>query len=147
MTEPTDLSPSAFLPLDEDACFERLGQTSLGRIVLSLDALPEMFPVQYALLGRDPVFRTIPGHKLTGAADGQVLCMGIDEFDAEARIGWRVLVTGPAQRLTTAADLTAAAALPLKPWVGETDGSVRISAALVRGTELRGSTAPSARGG
>lgn len=130
-------SPSAIFPLDEQACFERLGRMSLGRVALSLDALPDIFPVEYALLGRDPVFRTIPGHKLLGAADGQVLSMGIDDYDPARQLGWRVLVTGPARQLTDPAELKAAAALPLRPWAGSADGFVRISAALVRGAEIR----------
>lgn len=146
MTDSRDLSPSGAFPLDEQACFERLVRTSIGRVTLSLDALPEIFPVQYALLGRDPVFRAVPGHKLTGAAHGQILSMGIDDYDAEVQFGWHVLVTGPAARLTEPRDLEAANALPLTPWTTRDDEFVRISAALVRGIEIRERPAPGAPG-
>lgn len=146
MTDPSDLPTPAIVPLDEQACLERLGQSTLGRVSLSLDALPEIFPVQYALLGRDPVFRTMPGHKLITAADGQVLSMGIDDWDPDRQIGWRVVVTGPAQRLLEPHDLEAAGALPLKPWTADSDWFVRISASLLRGNEIRDPGAVAAPG-
>lgn len=137
MTATPDTPRSALVELDQGACFDRLRQMSLGRVALSWDALPEIFPVQYALLGRDPVFRTMPDHQLMAAAHGQVLSLGIDEFDPEHQAGWRVLVTGPAARLTDPEELEAARGLPLRPWTSDGDGFVRISAALVRGTEFR----------
>ena len=133
-------------PLDEAACFERLGQRSVARVALCWDALPEILPIQYALLGRDPVFRTIPGHKIMASAGGQILSLGIDDFDPDHQLGWHILVTGPAEHLTDPGDLAAAAALPLKPWAGNDDGFVRVTAARVRGTEIRdrGTFAPGA---
>jgi hypothetical protein len=79
----------------------------------------------------------MPGHQLMASAAGQILSLGIDDYDPERQVGWRVLVTGPAEHLTDPLDLAAAAALPLKPWTGPDDGFVRVTSALVRGTEIR----------
>ena len=126
----------AITALDERECFDRLRLTHFGRVALSSGALPVIFPIHYALHGRDPVFRTDPGTKLMAASDGQVLCLEIDEIDPVLHTGWSVLVTGRAELLTRPEDLQAVAALPLRPWVGRGDAFVRIDAALVSGRSI-----------
>ena len=122
--------------LDEHECFRLLRACHLGRVALSLGALPAVFPVHYALLGRDPVFRTDAGAKLTAASAGNVVCIEIDDADPESHGGWSVMVTGPADVLTDEADLAQAKDLPLRPWVGRGDAFVRIKAAVVSGRRI-----------
>lgn len=122
--------------LDEAACRRLLGATRLGRVALSMGALPVVFPVHYALLDGDPVFRTDAGAKLAAASAGNVLCLEIDDADAEAHTGWSVLVTGPSEVLADPGDLARAAELPLRPWVGRGDAYVRIRATLVSGRRV-----------
>lgn len=122
--------------LSDHECYLRLGATHLGRVALSVGALPRVFPVHYALLGRDPVFRTDAGAKLSAAAQGNVVCLEIDDAVPEYHTGWSVMVIGPAEILADPVDLAAAARLPLKPWVGDGDSFVRVSATLVSGREI-----------
>jgi len=124
-------------PLSEAECFERLRLTPFGRVALSSGALPVIFPIHFALLDRDPVFRTDPGTKLMAASDGQVLCLEIDEIHPLLHTGWSVLVTGRANVLTSPDEIEAAQSLPLRPWTGSGDAYVRIDAALVSGREIR----------
>ncbi len=127
----------AIEPLNEHECFERLRLTPFGRVALSSGALPVIFPIHFALLDRDPVFRTDPGTKLMAASNGQVLCLEIDEIHPVFHTGWSVLVTGRADVLTSPRDVEAAKSLPLRPWTGTGDAFVRIDAALVSGREIR----------
>lgn len=122
--------------LDEDECFRLLRGAHLGRVALSVGALPAVFPVHFELLGRDPVFRTDPGTKLSVASAGSVLCLEVDCVDAQSHSGWSVMVTGLAEVLTDEADLAGARALPLRPWVGRGDAFVRIAAAVVSGRSV-----------
>ena len=130
-------STLAIDPLSEHECFDRLGLTPFGRVALSSGALPVIFPIHFALLGRNPVFRTDPGTKLMAASNGQVLCLEADEIDPVLHTGWSVLVTGRADVLSDPDDLDAATSLPLRPWTGRGDAYVRIQAALVSGREIR----------
>lgn len=129
--------------LSDHECYLRLAATHLGRVALSVGALPRVFPVHYALLGRDPVFRTDVGAKLSAAAQGNVVCLEIDDAVPEYHTGWSVMVIGPADILVDPADLAAAARLPLNPWVGGGDSFVRVAATLVSGREILPSGTPS----
>ena len=121
--------------LGERECLNLLGHASLGRVALCFGALPAIFPVHFSLLGRDPVFRTEGGSKLTAASAGQVLCLEVDHADPESHTGWSVMVTGIAQVLT-GLDLELAQSLPLRPWVGTGDAYVRIHATLLSGRRV-----------
>lgn len=129
--------------LDEHACRQRLGSTHFGRVALSIGALPVVFPVHFALLDGDPVFRTDAGTKLAAASEGNVLCLEIDQVDPETHTGWSVLVTGPSEILEDPESLHRAAALPLRPWIGQGDAFVRIRSAMVSGRSVS-PTAPGA---
>ena len=131
-------STLAIDPLSEHECFDRLGLTPFGRVALSSGALPVIFPIHFALLGRNPVFRTDPGTKLMAASNGQVLCLEIDEIDPVLHTGWSVLVTGRADVLSDPDDLEAAELAPrCGPGPARGDAYVRIQAALVSGREIR----------
>ena len=118
-------------------CLRLLQMTRLGRVALSVGALPAVFPVHFALLGPDPVFRTDAGTKLSAASAGNVVCLEIDDADTENHAGWSVMVTGPAEVLADPLDLALAHKLPLRPWVGKGDHFVRIRAAEVSGRQVR----------
>ncbi|WP_426573754.1 pyridoxamine 5'-phosphate oxidase family protein [Aquihabitans sp. McL0605] len=131
--------------LSEHDCFVLMGSTHFGRIGVTVNALPAILPVHFALLGRDPVFRTDAGAKLMAASAGQVLCLEVDHFDAEAHSGWSVSITGTAHVLTEPVDLERATTLPLRPWVGHGDAYVRIDATIVSGRHVGGHLPPGAR--
>ncbi len=124
--------------LDELECRRLLATAHLGRIALSVGALPAVFPIHFALLGRDPVFRTETGTKLVAASAGQVVCLEVDDVDTEYHTGWSVMVVGPARVMTEPAELAAARNLPLRPWVGSGDAYVQIRAGIVSGRRVTG---------
>ncbi len=53
--------------LSRAQCLGFMRRRTIGRVVLTVDCLPAAFPVNYALLGEDVVFRSVAGTKL-GAA-------------------------------------------------------------------------------
>ncbi|CAN5433995.1 hypothetical protein BH10ACT1_BH10ACT1_22840 [soil metagenome] len=132
----TTATHDGLVELSHRDCYRRLASSHLGRVALSIGALPVVLPVHYVLLDRDPVFRTDPGAKLSAAANGNVVCLEIDDADPESHTGWSVMVTGTADVITDPEELAMAERLPLRPWVGRGDAFVRIRATFVTGRKV-----------
>jgi nitroimidazol reductase NimA-like FMN-containing flavoprotein (pyridoxamine 5'-phosphate oxidase superfamily) len=101
--------------LTEPECRERLAQQELGRLVTHVGNVLDIFPVNYVLDDETIVFRTAEGSKLVElTVNDEVLFEVDDHTDTDA---WSVVVRGRAHRLTTSAEVAAADALPLAPWI------------------------------
>ena len=125
-------------------CLRHLRQGTVGRLAVSVSALPAIFPVNYAVLDEDIVFRTGPGTKLDAALSEAVVAFEIDQSDPVAHSGWSVVVVGVARPITDSATLSRAAALPLTPWAdGGRDTVVRLETRLVSGRQLMADGRPS----
>ncbi len=123
--------------LTADECRELLRAHRLGRVAVRVGAAPAIFPVNYALLDDDVVFRADPGSKLSAALMKIMVAFEIDHADAAARTGWSVLVTGYADEIRDRATLERIDALELEPWV--TDGRdfvVRIHPRTISGRRV-----------
>jgi nitroimidazol reductase NimA-like FMN-containing flavoprotein (pyridoxamine 5'-phosphate oxidase superfamily) len=70
--------------ISEDECYELLTGVQVGRVIVSIDALPAAFPVNYWLGDKAIVFRTAPGTKLTAAVSHTVVGFEVDEIDPGA---------------------------------------------------------------
>jgi uncharacterized protein len=81
-------------------CLRLLDGAALGRVGVSVDALPAIFPVFVALVDDVVVFRTVPGTKLISASGGAIVALEVDEFDLATGEGWSVLIRGQARRVT-----------------------------------------------
>jgi uncharacterized protein len=122
--------------LSPGTCASLLRRHSFGRIGLSVDALPVVLPVNYALDGDRIILRTGYGTKLAAALRNAVVCFEIDAVDHVGGTGWSVLVTGVASELTGAA-AAAAAALPLESWTQQPDDRfIAISIDMVSGRRV-----------
>ena len=130
-------------PLSEEESLRLLGSSSLGRIGISLGAMPAILAVNYAVHGGDIIFRTAKGAKLRAALDRTVVAFEVDQSDPTRHEGWSVLVVGRASEVT-GADLEAARHVPVTPWApGERGHVVRIRPELVSGRRIRpGVTGP-----
>jgi nitroimidazol reductase NimA-like FMN-containing flavoprotein (pyridoxamine 5'-phosphate oxidase superfamily) len=100
------LSPYAPTVLTDARCRTLLRSVDLGRVLLSLDAMPVAFPVNYRLVDEDTiVFRTAAGTKLSRAVDRRLVGFEVDRVDSEAAVGWSVLVLGIASVVTDPGEL------------------------------------------
>jgi len=89
-------------PLEEHQCFWLLEQKGLGRVAVSVGALPAVFPVSYEMLDGDIFFLTGEGTKLAAAVRRTPVAFEVDEFDVGSRCwGWSVLAVGHAEPLDT----------------------------------------------
>jgi len=107
--------------LDDEACMQLLATVPVGRVAVSIGALPAVFPVNFALSDRRIVFRTGPGTKLDAAVRDAVVAFEVDQFDAMYHNGWSVLVVGRAHDTTNHLDLIngGAQVLPWAPGIRE----------------------------
>jgi Predicted flavin-nucleotide-binding protein len=101
--------------LSDNACWQRLAEQELGRLVTRVGDVIDIFPVNYTVDGESVVFRTAEGSKLTGLTINDEVLFEVDEYtDTDA---WSVVIRGSAQRLVTPDEVAAADTLPLKPWI------------------------------
>lgn len=76
-------------------CLALLRPGGIGRVSLSIGALPAIFPVHYRVVDDDIVFRAPADHgSAPGTLDGTVIAFEADEFDPADDGGWSVLVVG-----------------------------------------------------
>ena len=87
---------SAATVLTESECFQHLSQVSLGRIAISIDALPVILPVHFVVSNESVIFPTVAGSKFDTATAGTVVAFQADEQDPFSGDYWSVLLQGMA---------------------------------------------------
>lgn len=102
--------------LDTETCFELLGSVEIGRVGVTLHALPAIFPVVYRLVQRQVMFYAGSGAKLTDALSDAVAAFEADWGDPLRRTGWSVQLVGIARVRAEDAERAAAQAAGLHPW-------------------------------
>jgi len=123
--------------LTRSECFELLAGGQLGRVAVTDDRGPVVFPVNYVLDRHTVVFRTEPGTKLHAAGLRRRVCFEADGTDAAARTGWSVIVRGEITEVTDRAELARLRELPLRVWApGARDRYVRILPAALTGRRI-----------
>jgi nitroimidazol reductase NimA-like FMN-containing flavoprotein (pyridoxamine 5'-phosphate oxidase superfamily) len=101
--------------LEANACWALLRSQEVGRLALSIDGRPELFPVNYVVDHGTVVFRTAEGTKLAGAVDHDV-AFEADAYEAGTGEAWSVVVKGRAEEISRGQELLDTADLPLFPW-------------------------------
>jgi uncharacterized protein len=104
--------------LSRPECLELLAEATVGRVGVSMGALPAILPVHFALLGQSVLFRTIPGTRLDIATNGAVIAFEADAYEPDGSAGWSVLVQGFALEVTDPGELAEAKSTPITPWRG-----------------------------
>jgi uncharacterized protein len=123
------------LSLTDDQCWAYLHSQQLGRVAITVDDQPLVFPVNYAVGEKSVVFRTAPGTKLA-YGPGFKACFEIDSYDSHSREGWSVMAIGMLEEITDAQDQQSNALrhLPVHPVAP----GVRLHWIALRVSELTG---------
>jgi hypothetical protein len=134
-----DRSAGGLEVLSEDECRELLASRDLGRIAFPAGSEIEIFPVNYSTDGTIVVFRTGTGTKLAQSTVARV-AFEVDDWDAETKVGWSVVLKGVAQEVTLGSDpfttaLRARPVFPLAP--GEHGYWIAIYPAEISGRRFR----------
>jgi nitroimidazol reductase NimA-like FMN-containing flavoprotein (pyridoxamine 5'-phosphate oxidase superfamily) len=123
--------------LDAAESRARLGRNGIGRVAVSVGALPAIFPVAFAQRDGDIYFRTTPGTKLAAATANTIVAFEVDRVDPMMHGGWSVLVVGRAAEVTRPEELEELRSLPLTRWApGAPESLVRIHADRISGRVL-----------
>jgi len=85
---------TGFHVLTADECRRLLASKRIGRLALTVDALPCVLPVQYEMVGGGLLLRTPGHHEVRAGLDGEVVGFEADDLDLDHGTGWSVSVTG-----------------------------------------------------
>jgi nitroimidazol reductase NimA-like FMN-containing flavoprotein (pyridoxamine 5'-phosphate oxidase superfamily) len=111
--------------LAAEECVELLAGSHLGRIALTIRAVPAIFPVRYQMVEGQIVFRAGKGTNLYDASVDTVVAFEVDDVDRSWAGGWSVLVVGIAREVTAdAADVGAALERTSHLWESDTAGRI-----------------------
>ncbi|MFJ9665039.1 pyridoxamine 5'-phosphate oxidase family protein [Streptomyces sp. NPDC101219] len=132
-----------FRALGRQECLRLLATAPVGRVVYTRQALPAVLPVNFSLdTDSSVILCTSAASDLVRAVDGVVVAFEADEFHAETRSGWSVVVTGKAAVVTDPVERERLARLGHNSWMPMLDGVyVRIEPEMVTGRELNASAA------
>ena len=127
--------------LTPSECLELLAQVEIGRIALSMDALPAILPVAFALIEGQIHFRSLRNSKTDDAVDNRVVAFESGAYDPEAGAGWSVLVQGMTQAVPESDSLQS----PPVPFTPPTESAsledryrmIRIQPGTVTGQRMR----------
>lgn len=115
-------------------CRQRLASATMGRIGMTVQALPVVLPVYFALDGEAVVIRTVAGTKLSAAIAGSVVAFEVDRHEDDGR-GWSVMVQGRATEIHGEQGLVRARALGLPAFnrAGVPDHYIAVALEFVSG--------------
>ncbi|MDS1272600.1 pyridoxamine 5'-phosphate oxidase family protein [Lipingzhangella sp. LS1_29] len=106
--------------LTSTQCMHLLRPGGVGRVAFLCEpqAAPLVFPVNFAVVDEDIVFRTAPRGIIARHADG-LASFEVDQIDEARSAGWSVLLMGRIQRVWHVRDLEKLATVSMRSWAGE----------------------------
>jgi nitroimidazol reductase NimA-like FMN-containing flavoprotein (pyridoxamine 5'-phosphate oxidase superfamily) len=128
--------------LSQDQCWRMLAKKKVGRLAVSIDNRPDIFPVNYQLDGETIVVRTAPGLKLAAATLGTGVAFEVDSLDEMNHSGWSVVIHGTATEIESVEELLEADRLLIEPW--SRGGAVKNRYLRIEVAEVTGRMIPGA---
>ncbi|HEX7165574.1 MAG TPA: pyridoxamine 5'-phosphate oxidase family protein [Acidimicrobiales bacterium] len=123
--------------LREEDARALLARQTVGRLGITMGAMPAIFPVNYLWLDDTILFRTSPGSKLSAAVANNVVAFEVDDFDGRDRSGWSVLLVGRATVVQLPDAAFTELARRLTPYVdGTRNALVRIEPGHISGRRI-----------
>ena len=123
--------------LDPETCWRLLADEEVGRLAVSVDRFPDIFPLNFAVVDESIVFRTAEGTKLASIVVGPAVAFEVDGFDAEAGEAWSVVVKGTAAEVDVF-DVLDDSAFPVFPWSATPKARfVRITPTSIDGRQFK----------
>ena len=104
--------------LEPNECWALVRSTTVGRLAVSIDGQPDIFPINYAVDHGTIVFRTAEGTKLSATAANRAVAFEVDGYEPDAELAWSVVIRGRAEQIRRTDELIDTASLPVLPWHG-----------------------------
>jgi uncharacterized protein len=118
--------------LSESSCWALLEPSSFGRLGLSVDGQPQIFPVDFYARRPDILFRTAAGTKLREISSNSRVAFEVDHRGKGE--SWSIVVNGAARILDTEAEIATADRAPLPSWIPTAPYRyIRITPSAIRG--------------
>ena len=131
------LAHRGFELLQGDECRQLLDLNEVGRISLSIGALPAIFPVNYMVDGDSIVFRTATGTQLAESTGKGVLAFESGYIHPSGEGGWSVMAVGvPVEITDAAARHRLAMEHPTRWTFTEEDRLFRLPIDMISGTRI-----------
>ena len=99
-------------------CWNLISETSVGRLAVTVDGKPDVFPVNYKIDGESLLFRTGAGTKLDTINSNAFVALEADAVSAEFGIAWSVVIKGSAESVPADNPALNSAIHGLFPWQG-----------------------------
>lgn len=123
--------------LEHDECLRLLATARLGRVGITVGALPVVLPVNFRLVGDRIVFRTSVGTKLDAATKNAIVAFEVDDVEPFSHSGWSVVAIGQVREVTEPAELATLATAMIPRWAPTLqDRTVEISTEMISGRRL-----------
>jgi nitroimidazol reductase NimA-like FMN-containing flavoprotein (pyridoxamine 5'-phosphate oxidase superfamily) len=120
--------------LSPEQCHDLLRLGTVGRVAVTVGALPAIFPVNYGVLDDQIVFLTGEGPELRAALERAVVAFQVDQIDVSKQSGWTVMAIGLVEEMTDPDELRLAERLSLHPFAtGDRSHFVKIRPEFVSG--------------
>jgi hypothetical protein len=96
-------------PLSREQCLSRLSRLDVGRVSVSVGAMPVIVPVEYVVDRGSVIFHAPLDRALAAACDGAVIAFEVDDFRTADAHGsrWSVHVVGVGAMITDLVQLRA----------------------------------------
>ena len=131
---------TSFVAIDRAECLRLLASAQIGRVAVGQAGAPPLIrPVTYRFddATQSVLFRSAEGSKLSALLRSQRVAFEVDGIDPVDRLGWSVIVTGPAEEVAGAVELAHAERVAPHAWVlGIPSHLVRIRALVVSGRRI-----------
>lgn len=128
---------TGFTVLDEERCLSYLHYGTVGRVAVTIGAIPAVFPVNYVEDLGAIYFFTAAGSKLDAALREAVVAFEVDGYDSLTEWGWSVLAVGVASEVADEGVRAHLTDLGLRPWAkGHRDHLIRIRPEVLSGREI-----------
>ena len=130
------MTDDATTTLTEDQCWEYLAKQQIGRLATAAVGEPEIFPLNYAVSGRNIYVRTVPGTKLVELVVNARVAFEVDQWSSD--VAYSVVVKGQAEIVDSDDEIAEAEATGLVTYGddAERDVWVRITPSEVTGRRL-----------
>ncbi|MGO9872210.1 MAG: pyridoxamine 5'-phosphate oxidase family protein [Acidimicrobiia bacterium] len=123
--------------LHRDECRRLIGTQVLGRIGVTVDALPVVLPVNYQLFDGELLIQTERESRLADATHNTVVAFEVDHVEVDGQGSWSVAITGIATEVTDPDVIARLRKLPFTRWVrNDNDRYVGISLDLMSGRRI-----------
>lgn len=131
------------LVLDDDQSWRLLEHTNHGRLATTVGGIVDIFPLNYGVMDRIIYIRTSPGEKLAALTVNDHVAFEADGILSDE--AWSVVVHGVAHQLQTQAEIEAARASGVSPWIPtHKEAWVRIEVSKITGRHFRLGAQPEA---